>query len=139
MEKKLNLFLSFILLLITSCNKNLPYNTSREYAMQVNFYESLEGYEVIFTLRSQSVKQRDKDIPLDFYVLGKIVDGQFITTSEVLGQGELATKGRKGWLELNSKEFFPEESGRRAQTPFVSGYMTDRGFVPSKREIAISP
>ena len=139
MKKKLNLFLSFILFIITSCNKNLHHSNFGEQTMQASFYESLEGHEVLFILRSQSVKKRDSEIPLDFYVLGKIADGQFISTSDVLGQGDLANSGRKGWLELNSKEFFPEESGRRAQTPFVSGYMTDKGFLPSKRKIAITP
>lgn len=95
--------------------------------------------EYFFILSNQHVSLKTKNTPQEFYVIGNIVDNTFVPTSKVLGQGELATTGRKGWLELNSKKFFPEETANRAITPFIQGYMTETGFIPSSREIATSP
>ncbi len=98
-----------------------------------------DGTEVYFILSDQSVIQEPKHPPFDFYVKGIIQGNKFVPKSTVLGIGELAKEGRYGWLELHSKEFFPMESDRMALTPFVKGYMTTGGFVPSMREVFSEP
>jgi hypothetical protein len=97
------------------------------------------GTEVFFILRNQQITEVHKETPEDFYIKGLIEDGGFIPKSNVLGIGELARSGRYGWLELISKEFYPMESDKKANTPFVKGYMTDQGFVPSMREVFDEP
>lgn len=98
-----------------------------------------ENTEVFFILRNQQMEEVQKNVPSSFYVKGIITNGEFIPKSGVLGIGELATSGRYGWLELKSKEFYPMESDRKVITPFVKGYMTDNGFVPSVREVFDAP
>lgn len=141
MKKIINLFSIFILLLIFSCIKKLPYNTSEENAMHNNIYESFEGQEVIFIISTKTVKIKDKELPEEFYITGKIDNGLFIPTNKsVLGKGELAKNGRKGWIELNNQEFYAEESAKSAQSPFISVFLNDKGYyIPSRREIGIIP
>lgn len=98
-----------------------------------------DSTEVFFILKNQEIIPAQKLVPDSFYVTGIIRNGQFIHKSQVLGIGELATSGRYGWLELNSKEFNPMESPKKAITPFVKGYLTKGGFVPANREIYSEP
>ena len=98
-----------------------------------------EGAEIFYVLKDQSSLPVQKNPPTSFYVRGKIERGKFKPDSNVLGLGTLATAGRYGWLELNSKNFFPMESDRKAETPFVKGYLTDAGFTPAEREVIDSP
>lgn len=98
-----------------------------------------DGSEVFFVLKNNSVISAQKTPPEGFYIKGQIQGGRFIATSEVLGIGQLATAGRYGWLELNSAEFFPMESDQKADSPFVKGYITPQGFVPSERDVIDIP
>ncbi len=99
----------------------------------------IDGTEVFFMLKNQSVVSAQKTAPEGFYVKGVMEGGRFSAQSNVLGIGQLATSGRYGWLELNSREFFPMESDQKANTPFVKGYITPQGFVPSEREVIDTP
>lgn len=98
-----------------------------------------DNTEVFFVLSTQEILPQQKQVPTSFYVSGIIRNGEFVNKSQVLGIGELATDGRYGWLELQSKEFNPMESSKKAQTPFVKGYLTKKGFVPSSREVFSEP
>lgn len=141
MKKRINLLSILILLVTFSCIKKLPYTTSEEHAMHTSIYESFEGQEVIFIISSKTIKIKDKELPNEFYIAGKIENGLFVPTNKnVLGKGELAKDGRKGWIELNNQEFYLEESGRSAQSPFISVFLNNQGaFIPSKKEIGIIP
>lgn len=98
-----------------------------------------DGTEVFFILFDQKVVEAPKQVPESFYIKGVIEGGQFTPKSDVLGVGELAKEGRYGWLELSSREFYPMESDKKALTPFVKGYMTGKGFMPSMREVFKEP
>jgi len=101
-----------------------------------------DGAEVFFILADQSIVPVQKHPPQGFYVKGIIQSNKFTPKSTVLGIGELAKEskdGRYGWLELTSKKFYPMESNRMADTPFVKGYMTKAGFFPSVREVSSQP
>lgn len=97
------------------------------------------GAEVFLILRDQKLIQASRHAPDSFYVKGIIEEGQFTPKSDVLGVGDLGKAGRYGWLELGSKEFHAMESDKKAQTPFVKGYITEKGFVPSMREVFREP
>jgi len=129
-------------LLLTHCTRS-PTIEAPPHQMETKLMETEQqwhdGAEAIFILANQAVIQTQKHPPDGFYVKGVLENGVFRPKTGVLGIGELATDGRYGWLELNSKEFFPMESDRRALTPFVKGYMTDRGFMPSVREVFDEP
>ncbi len=98
-----------------------------------------DGTEVFFVLRTQHLVPAQKQTPESFYIKGLIEDGEFVPKSGILGNGELSTKGRYGWLELGSRAFFPMESDKKASTPFVKGYQTPQGFEPSTRDIYSEP
>jgi hypothetical protein len=112
-------------------------------AMNVQLHQDskdwAEGTELFFLLLTQELVLAEKTPPTGFYVKGTFQNKKFKPTSQILGIGELATSGRYGWLELNSKEFFPMESDRKAESPFVKGYMMPQGFVPSVREVITTP
>jgi hypothetical protein len=99
----------------------------------------VEGTELFFLLLPQKLVVAEKSPPEGFYIKGLLNNKKFKPTSQVLGIGELATSGRYGWLELNSQEFHPMESEKKAMTPFVKGYMTPQGFLPSLREVIDAP
>src|SRR5262245_18717332 len=94
-----------------------------------------DSTEVYFLLATQEMIEVKKHPPEGFYVKGVVEGGQFVPKSSILGIGELAKEGRYGWLELNTKEFFPMESDRKATTPFVKGFQTEGGFIPSVRDV----
>lgn len=98
-----------------------------------------EGADVFFLFRTKEIIAAQKTPPEGFYVRGKIERGRFRPKSGVLGVGDLARGGRYGWLELNSKDFFPMESDRKADMPFVKGYVNDNNFIPSERDVIDSP
>lgn len=100
-----------------------------------------DNTDVFFVLNSQEIILAQKQVPNSFYVAGIIRNNEFVSKSQVLGIGELAQSGsgRYGWLELTSKEFNPMESSKKAVTPFVKGYVTKEGFVPSSRTIFSEP
>lgn len=98
-----------------------------------------DGSEVFYVLKNQKIVVAEKQMPETFYIKGLIEDGQFIPKSSILGTGDLGKTGRYGWLELRTGSFNPMESPVKAVTPFVKGYMTDRGFVPSVREVFDEP
>lgn len=98
-----------------------------------------DNTEVFFILNTQEIVPAQKQVPSSFYVTGIIKNSEFINKSQVLGTGELATDGRYGWLELKSKKFNPMESAKKAITPFVKGYLTKEGFIPSSREVFSEP
>jgi len=100
-----------------------------------------EGTDLFFVLSSQELLLAEKTPPNDFYIKGVVQNKKFKPMSQVLGIGELANSasGRYGWLELNTQEFHPMESDRKAETPFVKGYMTAKGFVPAIRDVIDVP
>ena len=98
-----------------------------------------EGTEVFFVINTREIILSQKATPEGFYVRGKIERGRFRPKGGVLGIGNLATEGRYGWLEINTKEFFPMESDKKADMPFLKGYMVEDEFKPSEREVIDGP
>lgn len=129
----------FVFFLLEGCHKDT--SLSRMENQNMHGQEALlqDGSEVFFILLNQQFVAAQKQTPESFYIKGVIEHGEFTPKSEILGIGELAKSGRHGWLELSSREFFPMESGRKATTPFVKGYMQDAGFVPSIRTVFTEP
>jgi hypothetical protein len=145
MKKKIRLgtviFLSALHILTEAgCQKNPETNISHNHIEAKIMQDKSpnpwqDGTEVVFILANQKLIESPRIAPEGFYVRGIMENNQFKPKSAILGIGELATNGRYGWLELISKEFFPMESDRKALTPFVKGYITKTGFIPSVREV----
>ena len=63
-------------------------------------------------------------------------DGYYPQGSQVEGEGPLgAAQGTPGWLELLDLRFYPAMTARSPARPYIEGTRTDRGFVPSSRQI----
>lgn len=99
----------------------------------------VEGTELFFLLLPQKIVVAEKNPPDGFYVKGLVSNRKFKPMSQILGIGEMANSGRYGWLEINTQEFHPMESDKKAQTPFVKGYMGPKGFSPSIRDVIDAP
>lgn len=142
MIKRIKALLGMLMLGVSACSRSALFH-QQEKTMHMATENSLEhlsdGSEAIFLISSQSIIADSKSKPEGFYIKGTIHDGKFHPNSEILGIGELATQGRYGWLELNSRIFFPMESDQKANTPFIKGYLTDNGFIPSIREVIDIP
>jgi len=94
-----------------------------------------ENNEVIFSLNERGMISPKGAHPTGFYVRGHMQGDQFVAESEVLGDGELGSTGQPGWLELSNGKFFPMHTAMSPHSPYVRGYMTSHGFVPSTREL----
>lgn len=71
-----------------------------------------------------------------FYVLGRKEGGRFIPVGQVMGEGSLATEGTTpGWFELSTGTFFRQQTAQAPVSPYVVGFMTPEGFVPSRRDV----
>ena len=70
-----------------------------------------------------------------FYLRGRKEGGQFIPRSQVMGEGSFATEGMPGWFELSTGTFFRQQTAQAPVSPYVVGFMTPEGFVPSRREV----
>jgi len=71
-----------------------------------------------------------------FHVAGALEGEIFLATGDVLGDGELATFGSPGWLELATGVFQSDRVARAPFPPFVRGYRDDEGrFTPSTRTV----
>lgn len=137
MQRKIFL-IALIFLSLNACTRNQNPVESTAVNSQLN-QEWQEGSEVFFLLLPNKIIPLEKNPPTGFYVKGIIENRRFKPLSQVLGIGELESSGRYGWLELSSQEFFPMESDRKAEVPFVKGYMTKEGFVPSIRDVIDTP
>jgi hypothetical protein len=137
--------MSFVKILLTffflfvSCERLLE--NTKEYNMQNQNFTQFEGQEVFYVLSKGEILPMAQEKPKTFYVEGWVRRGKFFPKlNKVLGIGDLGTEGHRGWLELNSNEFYPIESGKGAITPFVKGYKNSQGqFIPSEREVYIMP
>lgn len=137
-------FFALLTCAVLGCQKEIgrAHDVKKEQNMNMNAEQNFqEGSEVFFVVKTRELIPSQKATPEGFYVKGKIERGRFKPKSGVLGIGNLANEGdgRFGWLELNSKEFFPMESSRKADMPFLKGYMIEEEFKPSEREVIDMP
>jgi hypothetical protein len=86
------------------------------------------------TENSEKAEMR-QEIGQNFYVLGHREGERFLPKGQVMGEGNLATEGTPGWFELSSGTFFRQQTAQAPVSPYVVGFMTSKGFVPSRREI----
>lgn len=70
-----------------------------------------------------------------FYISGRLEDGHFKPLGRLEGQGIFATSGMPGWYELGAKTFFEANSPKKPTSPYIEGFMTKSGFVPSSSRI----
>lgn len=73
--------------------------------------------------------------PPGLVVAGHLQRGRFVATSDVIGDGPLATDGHPGWLELSTGRFVAAETAAVPVPPYVDGVMTTMGFVPGTRSV----
>lgn len=134
------LYILLVVFSLACCQRPMGNGQKAHHHEEMKFMQGLQdGTDVFFLLENQKIIADQKNIPHNFYIKGVIEGGEFHPKSEVLGVGDLAREGRYGWLELNSGEFFPMESDKKAITPFVKGFMTNQGFKPSSREVYSEP
>ncbi len=134
---------SSALLSILSCTGHLDIKCSERFTgkmmpSQNQVSQFQEQQTVFFILKNGSMCATKNGLdPKTFYVKGRMENGQFIvdTQSGVQGDGDLNISGRPGWLEIGGGQFFSQETGKAPTSPYVNGYMTDEGFMPSSKAI----
>lgn len=71
-----------------------------------------------------------------FHVTGDVEGQVFLPKGDVLGDGELATFGSPGWMELAGGVFQSDRVAREPFPPYVRGFRDDDGrFAPSTRTV----
>ena len=94
-----------------------------------------ENASVFFVISSGEIQPISDTPPSSFHIRGHFSDGRFIVDSQILGANTLASSGRPGWMEIPSGQFYSQETMRGVTPPYINGYMTEKGFVPSSREV----
>ena len=89
----------------------------------------------IYLISNSQLQEVDQESLGRFYVKGRFENGQFFISGLIVGDAELATQGIPGWFELSAQKFYSQQTAQAPVSPYVVGYMTDQGFVPSRREI----
>jgi len=96
------------------------------------------GDEVFFVLKNGNMCSAKEAQPSGFFVKGQIREQQFVPVgNEIIGDGNLAEAGHgmPGWYELNNGKFYAMQTARAPTSPYVNGFMTSEGFLPSSRQI----
>ena len=96
------------------------------------------GDTVFFVLKNGSYCPTTNLTPSSFYVAGHVSDKHFVPDGrQIIGDGHLAEAGHgmPGWYELGSGNFYPMQTARSPTSPYINGFMTSEGFMPSSREI----
>lgn len=87
---------------------------------------------VFYVLKDSTILSETDSVPDSFYLVGHMENGRFILDqNRVLGEGKFAKEGRPGWLEISNNQFYSQETPRSVTSPYIKGYMTTVGFVPS--------
>lgn len=94
-----------------------------------------DGASVYLDLSTLHVVPMVDQVPSGFYVVGVLSQGLFVPKSDVLGEGDFASQGQAGWLELASGKFYSLQTGRAPQSPYINGFLAGAGFVPSSTQI----
>jgi hypothetical protein len=94
-----------------------------------------DGENMYYVLEDSKLKQVQQQEAGRFYIKGYFEDKRFFATSQVLGDGILATDGTPGWYELSSQHFYSQQTAQAPISPYLVGYMTPQGFVPSKKDV----
>ncbi len=88
-----------------------------------------------YKIEDSKLKQVENQEPRHFYVKGRFEGNRFVVASQILGDAALATEGTPGWFELSSQHFYSQQTAQAPVSPYVVGYMTPKGFVPSKKDV----
>jgi hypothetical protein len=94
-----------------------------------------DGDGAYVLLADGSLHRLGPEPPGAFHVVGKMEGESFVPEREVRGGSALATSGQPGWMELLTGSFQPQQTSRPPFKPYVRGYMTPEGFVPSTRQV----
>ena len=107
-----------MIILVSSCHKGIAMKKSN------------------MILKNFSVENDTSKKPGSFYVQGYTKGGTFFPEGVVQGAGDLQIDGDlPGWFEFGSAEFYPDYMAKAPAAPYIRGFMTKNGFVPSEREI----
>ncbi|MEI6789881.1 MAG: hypothetical protein WCK42_01725 [Myxococcaceae bacterium] len=97
--------------------------------------DDLEGDDMYYVIEDNKLKQADKQDAEHFYVKGHYEGDHFVVDGQLMGDAPLATEGTPGWFELSSQHFYSQQTAQPPISPYVIGYKTPKGFVPSKKNI----
>lgn len=95
------------------------------------------GEAAAYRLLADGSLRQGRPLPdAGFYVVGRLVNGQFVPEGPVQGVGRLAETGQAGWLELADGSCHPMQTGRPPRRPYVEGVCHDTGgLTPSSRAV----
>lgn len=88
-----------------------------------------------YVIEDSQLKLAEKQENDRFYVKGHFEGDRFVVSGQILGDAPLSTLGTPGWFELSSQHFYSQQTAQAPVSPYVIGYMTPKGFVPSKKDI----
>ena len=64
-----------------------------------------------------------------------VKEGRVQADPRVQGEAELQSEGTPGWYELGAQKFFPMQTAKAPASPYLEGFLTDSGFIPSARRV----
>lgn len=97
--------------------------------------DDLEGDDMYYVIENNQLKEARTQDPERFYVKGHFEEGRFVVSGQLMGDAPMATSGTPGWFELSTQHFYSQQTAQAPISPYIIGYMTPHGFVPSKKDI----
>lgn len=77
----------------------------------------------------------DPKAPKGLHLKLDVKNGQLHTNPSLEGHGDLANAGTPGWFEIGAGKFFPMQTAKSPTSPYLEGYLTDKGFVPNSKRV----
>ena len=100
-------------------------------------FENIKEGDVYYVIENSKLKPAEKPDSQHFYVKGHFEGERFVVSGQVVSNAPFSSDGdgTPGWFELSSQRFYSQQTAQEPQKPYIIGYMTSNGFVPSKRDI----
>lgn len=73
--------------------------------------------------------------PQQLFLRVDVRDGQLQADPRIEGETELTATGTPGWYELGAQKFFPMQTAKSPVSPYLEGFLSENGFVPSSRRV----
>ena len=88
-----------------------------------------------YVIENNKLKPAEEQDSEHFYVKGHFEEDRFVVLGQVMSKAEFASEGTPGWFELSSQHFYSQQTAQAPISPYIIGFMTPKGFLPSKRDI----
>lgn len=97
--------------------------------------QKLNDGSFFFTFPENIFEPEHPTNPQQLFLRVNVKGGRVVTDPRIEGEADLPAQGTPGWYELGARKFFPTQTAKSPASPFLEGFLTENGFVPSTRQV----